>query len=492
MAELGLEQLPRQFVSRLRDHLVGLFAEATQHPGPLRGFPGSMPLTMSRRHLSMICAMDYVVLEKSDGMRYLLFATAGAVYLVDRRMNFYDVKPNPYLVVINQDEEPQMHDNTVLDGELTLNQATGEYDYLVYDCVVIHGDFSVAQWDYRRRLNAATVWVAQPRLYIPAATGTLRIRVKDYYEKVHIRDLFAHIVKDSDGEYVYSNHDRADGVIANHNDGVILAPVRMPYPIKACSALLKWKPPHLNSVDFALQLTRTTDPRTSTPSVTAHIAYKGDRDVVRLREVYFPSAQRREWAADFARYHNSIVECAYDLQAGEWRYIRQREDKETPNFSSTVIDTMESIAESVLRDELVHKLETRSAPLPADAQEMVEGYKATAAAARFRNDYWDADNEGYVDVTVMSRVPVPCMELYGGGERRSGGSGMRDRPRGPERVLDGGPSQGQGPGPGPGPGPEPVEAVIAGGRGRKRAYPEPVESPPASPAPQRERELEQV
>lgn len=477
MAELGLEQLPRHFVTRLRDHLLGLFAEATQYSAPLRGFPGSMPMTMSRRHLSMICSMDYVVLEKSDGMRYLLFATAGAVYLVDRRMNFYDVKPNPYLVVFGPDQEPQMHDNTVLDGELTLNQATGEYDYLVYDCVAIHGDVSVAKLDYRRRLDAATVWVARPRLYIPAATGTLRIRVKDYYEKVYIRDLFAHIVKDSDGEYVYSNHDRADGVIANHNDGVILAPVRMPYPIKACAALLKWKPPHLNSVDFALQLTRTTDPRTSTPSVTAHIAYKGDRDVVRLREVYFPSALRREWAADFGRFHNSIVECAYDVQAGEWRYIRQREDKETPNFSSTVIDTMESIAESVLRDELVRKLETRSAPLPANAQEMVEGYKATAAAARFRNDYWDAENEGYVDVTVMSRVPVPCMDLYGGGERRNSG-GMRDRPRVPERVLDVGPA------------PEPMD--MASGRGRKRAYPEPVESPPVSPAPQRERVLEQV
>jgi len=488
MAELGLEQLPRHLVSRLRDHLVNLFAMATNHPGQLRGFPGSMPMTMSRRHLSMICAMDYVVLEKSDGMRYLLFATAGAVYLIDRRMNFYDVKPNPYLVVQSDGSEPEMHDNTVLDGELTMNQATGEYDYLVYDCIAIHGDVAVAQWDYRRRMNAALVWVAQPRLYIPDATGTMRIRVKDYYEKVHIRDLFAHIVKDSDGEYVYANHDRSDGVIANHNDGVILAPVRMPYPIKACSALLKWKPPHLNSVDFALQLTPVTDPRTSTPSVTAYIAYKGDRDVVRLREVYFPSAQRREWAADFERYNNSIVECAYDLQAGEWRYIRQREDKETPNFSSTVIDTMESIAESVLRDELVRKLGTRSAPLPADAQETVEAHKEMLASARFRNDFWDADNELYVDVTVMSRVPVPSRQQLGplrGGGRRGDGAGAREQGgRARDREMD--------TGPGPRPGSGPMEGVMAAGRGRKRGYPDPVESPPSSPAPPRERVLEAV
>lgn len=89
---------------------------------------------------------------------------------------------------------------------------------------------------------------------------------------------------------------------------------RMEYQIKTCHALLKWKPPHLNSVDFQLLLEQTGN-----GTIKTTIAYQGDHGPVKLREVMFPRAQKAEWAKNFQRVNGSIVECTYDRRAGEWR-----------------------------------------------------------------------------------------------------------------------------------------------------------------------------
>lgn len=414
MAELGLEMVPahHQKLGELRAHFMESILRATrtnERLNPSR-FPGTMALTLSRRHLGMIANSDYVVLEKSDGTRYMLYAIADLVFLIDRLMNFYIVEPHPEL--LNIQTGGVRHQLTIIDGELVRNQVTQQYEFLVYDAVVIDENFDIAQLDFRERMAAVETYVVNSRYTLPFAAGLLRLRIKDYYEKRELRRLFARIRKDMQtNEYVYINNDRRDGVICNENDGVIFTPVGKPYVVKNCDALLKWKPPHLNSVDFMLKLERTTHPRTQQPSVRAKIAYKGERGNTMLREVHFPSRMRHEWAKQFDRYNESIVELSYDRQAGEWRYIRQRDDKTTPNFSSTVIDTLESIAENMDRDELVGVMEKHSKPPPSGAQQFGEIRERNDAACKVRNDLFDADNKSFLLSTPTSLVAPPCIKV---------------------------------------------------------------------------------
>ncbi|CDF36521.1 unnamed protein product [Chondrus crispus] len=324
-------------------------------------------------------------------------------------------------------------DNTCLDGELTYNIMTQQWEYLIYDAIAVDGDLNVAQTGFRQRMQAAEVFIAGPRCWAPFCSGLLRLRIKDYYEKRNIRKLFANIRRDPKGHYLYINNDRRDGVICNENDGVILSPVGMPYQVRNCPALLKWKPPHLNSIDFTLQLEKTLDPRHNQPSVKCHIAYKGERSIVRMREIYFPSKLRRQFAANFDKFNNSIVELAYDRMAGEWKYIRQREDKAIPNFSTTVIDTMETIAENMERGELVVHLEKTSRSPPQSELELIQAVAKNVEVCTYRNDLFDDENHDYLVATPISLVRPPQITPQPrrlGGNRRPN-EGRRPRPHMP-------------------------------------------------------------
>lgn len=406
MAELNYLPLEDNDPARhkLMEHFLTLVAEATKCGDRLKRFPGTMPMTLSRRHLDLVCQNDYVCLEKSDGTRYMLFAISTHVFLIDRRNKIYPIEPNPEIL---SPGFTNRQDNTILDGELTFNLITNQQEYLIYDVVAIDGDLSIASKGFRERMQAAEAYVAGPRVWVPFCAGLLRLRIKDFYERNQIRQLFDHIKKDPSGNYIYFNNDRRDGPLCNLNDGAIFVPVQLGYHIRNSTTLLKWKPPHLNSVDFQMQLTPSTDAKRKEPTVRVMLAYKGDgNEMQKLREVYIPYKIRRKWASNIEKYHNSIAEFAYDRGAGEWRYIRQREDKEIPNFSTTIINTLETIAEAVEREELVLMME-KTAPPPRDQQIFVEFNTSNAAACTFRNDYFDENNHEYLIATSISMTSPP-------------------------------------------------------------------------------------
>lgn len=430
--ELGLPPVPDNdnMLPKLRKHFLDLVINATGTKEKVYRFPGTMPLTLSRRHLKMVADNDYVALEKSDGTRYMLLALTGFVVLIDRQMRFYIIHPNPCILGRGFVEA---QDNTCLDGELTYNQVTLQYEYLIYDAIAIDGDLTIAKQSFRARMQAAEIYVAGPRVFATFSAGLLRLRIKDYYEKGSMRKLFSRIRRNAKGHYIYMNNDRRDGVICNENDGVIFSPVGMPYQVRNCPALLKWKPPHLNSIDFQLQLERTLDTkRNNRPSVRCFIAYKGERSNVRLREVYFPSKQRQHFLAGFDKYNGAIAEFAYDRNAGEWKFMRRRDDKENPNFSTTVIDTMETIAEHMEKEELVRHIEGQSKRAPASELDLIKVVSQNEVDCTFRDDYFSEDNHDYLISTPISLTPRPFLEPQPGrqsgrGRRQPDGHGQQER-----------------------------------------------------------------
>ena len=60
------------------------------------GFPGIMPVPLRKEHLVRLREGDYAIAEKSDGLRCLLLVIEGAVVLVDRAGQCYEVRgPRP-------------------------------------------------------------------------------------------------------------------------------------------------------------------------------------------------------------------------------------------------------------------------------------------------------------------------------------------------------------------------------------------------------------
>ena len=402
MAEAGYPRLSAADKARFLPGYQALIQRLTRSSEAPRGFPGSMPVTLSRRHLRMLHDADYLVLEKSDGVRYLLYATEQAVLLLDRRLDAYAVVPYPVLIM----PDGSLHAGTLLDGELVRNQRTGQYEYLVYDVLAVQGDVEIARQDYRVRLDAIERYATFPRSLHPATAGCLRIRRKDVYEKGELSLLFSriqqrHVVAANDdddddggggiGEYRYE-HLRADGVLSNGNDGLVFTPVKLPYTLRTCAALLKYKYPTHHTVDFTLWLEGDSGGH----DVHTFLGYRSENGITRYREVYFPTRRKRAWFADYSQWHECIIECTYDRQAGEWRYLRRRTDKESPNYASVVMDCLEAIAESITCEELLQRVTDRSPAPCARADKTAPG-----------SDLFDAANADYTRSTPMSPYPPP-------------------------------------------------------------------------------------
>jgi len=405
MTEIGLKELDKDSSQPLL-RLVSKLCCGAAGVAEVHGFPGTLPLTLSRRHIEMICHNDYVLLEKSDGTRYFLLILQNDVFLIDRKYSFYPVIPKPPFPQPNKaaaNSKTEEHHETLLDGELCVNLATETWEYLVYDVVAIQGDYRWGQKDYRSRMLAVEEWVVQPRILAASTAGSLRIRIKDIYEKTEIDLLFSRIYKNKDRDYVYENGGRLDGVVCNRNDGLIFTPVQLAYPLKSCPALLKWKYPLFNSVDFMLFIEVDGDKKEDDPrNIHTYLGYKGDRGVVRYREVFFPSSLKRKWAEARSEQNGKIIECSYDRMAGEWRYLRHRTDKTTPNYSTTVMDTLESTAESITREELIDRIKKNTTkPIPSSISQKRPSWKVD------EDDFFTDKNPKYRKTTPISLIPPP-------------------------------------------------------------------------------------
>eukprot|EP01068_Selenidium_serpulae_P006765 Selendium_serpulae@DN4503_c0_g1_i1.p2 len=101
-------------------------------------FPGSQPVSLSRDNLNEIHRSHYVACEKSDGVRYMMFAFQNRVFFIDRKEKVSCLQQR---LPVSQDETLN-HQDTLLDGELVTDEVTSTDGvktqvtrFLVYDSV---------------------------------------------------------------------------------------------------------------------------------------------------------------------------------------------------------------------------------------------------------------------------------------------------------------------------------------------------------------------
>lgn len=321
-------------------------------------FPGSQPVSFERKHLDKaLHAKPYYACEKTDGVRYMLLASQQGAFMVDRKFNLRRVRVH----LPRRDNPAAQVSGTLLDGELVedVEKESGARTlrYLVYDAVCVHGRLLLGE-SLPMRLLHVHKFVLAPRAADRShdyAAEPFTLELKQFYSMADLRFVFERVIPDLEHE----------------NDGIIFTPVAEPYVPGTCHTLLKWKPAHMNTVDFKLiTVYRTREPRyqlgAGRNGVTVPHAWLDvtDEERQQLRgldgriiECWYDHEWHTTKYADGRDWSYSVTE------PGGWRYMRPREDKHTPNDEGVIAKVIRSIQDNVRQDELLAAIEGGDEPV---------------------------------------------------------------------------------------------------------------------------------
>uniref|UniRef100_A0A3B0MMU3 mRNA guanylyltransferase n=1 Tax=Theileria annulata TaxID=5874 RepID=A0A3B0MMU3_THEAN len=359
-------------------------------------FPGSQPTSLCRESISLLLRNDYVVCEKSDGVRALLLSASGSIFLIGRLEEVHEIKMK-LPVRGNLSQSQQL---TLLDGEVVMDKNPEDnsvsYRYLCYDGICIQRK-PLNKMNLLQRLSFVYTHVIVPLkmagIYSSVTnkplgdtdnsdpSDKLEIYLKDFFDITQIKHINNISVK-----------------LPHISDGLIFTPVNTPYTPGTCKSLLKWKPPHLNTVRFnnftVVRLISASTPRL----VQLFVSDSGTR--VFYNEFLAPYGDVYKKIMEVAltdQITQIIVECSwitdsriytfipnlrnpkadikqrstqsltegkidYDFDNGTWieggwYADRIREDKNLPNHISVVKSVKSSIEDDITFEMLVDEVE---------------------------------------------------------------------------------------------------------------------------------------
>ncbi|ODV83216.1 hypothetical protein CANARDRAFT_238571 [[Candida] arabinofermentans NRRL YB-2248] len=350
-------------------------------------FPGSQPVSFTRDHLhNNLMNKDYLVCEKSDGLRCLLFVLINqdtgeeGTFLINRENDYYMI-PNFHFPRSSKNFDSS-HNGTIVDGELvySFNPTTQlkEIRYLIFDCLSMDMQ-SVMHKNLWKRLYHAQQEFHKPymdlRRSFPEACSNFPFKLdfKNMTQPFKIKKIFKEM---KNLTYV--------------SDGLILTCCDTPYITGTDSTLLKWKPIEENTIDFKMKLIFPIyvdeelpkhDPNREYPNYDAKPIFKlyvwkgGDDQDTELSIEQNIKKNGGEYQNSFKNYelwdnelsvsdeeweilkktgesfNGRIVEVRR-TEIGEWKMLRFRDDKSQGNYINVVSKVLKSIEDSVSREEL--------------------------------------------------------------------------------------------------------------------------------------------
>lgn len=299
-------------------------------------FPGAQPVSFARESLEYIVNEEFLVSEKADGVRVLVWATVNGcgepcIYLIDRKNCYYSLNFGfPRLVGLGGG----FHVDTVLDAEIVVDVLpNGKHEIwlLLFDCMIVDGK-CITDRTYSKRLGHMNELVLRPftdylrKNTIYGLSMPFKMKLKKL-EKCHwLTEVFNYIK-----------------TLNHKSDGLIFTSVSAPYPCGTCEQMLKWKPADENTVDFLLGKD-----------------YNGQLNISVLQRdgiykkigPYKPEKANESWNHQLP--DTRIIECKYDKNwPGYWRFCRFRDDKSQPNHVSVYYKVMKSIEDNITKDVLL-------------------------------------------------------------------------------------------------------------------------------------------
>ncbi|KAK3630101.1 Dcp1p-Dcp2p decapping enzyme complex alpha subunit [Elasticomyces elasticus] len=345
-------------------------------------FPGAQPVSFARSHLDELKQQDYYLCEKTDGIRCLMYLSSysdngvvhEAQFLIDRKNDYYFI-PNNELHIPAPPQIPgggdfdlaSFHTGTLLDGELVLQtrgpQGAQRLTYLMFDVLAIDGQ-SVMNRTFDKRMAKLQSLIYRPYKKFAQAYPTdaahqpFDIQMKDmelpYAAEMMFKDKIPNL--------------------PHGNDGLIFTCVSTQYTPGTDEKILKWKPPHENTIDFRIEIKsfpKITDEETGEqyedwddiPEIELQINH-GDKEGYQYYAILVLTSQ--EWSALKGlnqMLDHRIVECFREPTTGQWRpkcdlvngvaTPRFRDDKTESNHISTVRSVEVSIRDAVSEQDLI-------------------------------------------------------------------------------------------------------------------------------------------
>ena len=258
-------------------------------------FPGPQPVSIERRHFIEFKKREYLVCEKTDGVRHMLcsfeFEGKRATCLVNRAFAI-----TPVATMIPR--------GTILDGELVERKAGGKPMFLVYDCVCAKGVDTRCQ-SLTERLAAATTLL---KSVVRSTKDPFEIKVKTMVPLARMSELPA---LDS---------------FPWETDGLVFTPVNEPIRMGTHETLFKWKPRDRITIDFVVR--------------------EGNGLYVQDRGHEYKEAALAQKFPD-----GTIVECGYGPTG--WFVEKIRTDKTYPNNRRTYFRTLVNLREDIQYSEFL-------------------------------------------------------------------------------------------------------------------------------------------
>lgn len=260
-------------------------------------FPGPMAVSVTKVNLQNINSQPYMVCEKTDGERYIMFVTrigekTKVVLFINRNLDMY--LQSLYF-------EDSVYDNTIIDGEMIKPpNRTGIYLFMSFDLVCCCG-VNIKKNKLTERLSELHKLLSTK--YNPKANI-----------KVHMKKFFD--VKQIDSAINTMNK-------YYPSDGLIFTPVDLAVQENTHYTLLKWKPN--DTIDFVIESCGDTK--------YLSLTNLSDKKTKKIQKVVTPLDD------------GVIVECEY--VDSEWIPNKPRPDKDRPNTTMTLERTMVTINDKI-------------------------------------------------------------------------------------------------------------------------------------------------
>lgn len=283
---MTLQQHNTVFIDYVK--LVGLYDKREEYGDYWKRdvFIGCQPESIHYRSLSKLWLNDYVIVDKSDGERRLLFINNGFLYTIDRFMHISRLNHS----LVPQSVGDQLN-GTLLDTEWFKDKSL----IVVFDVLFINNQ------DHRNETTLARLQLGERIVEtLTSNANGLKICVKPFLQWLPKTPL-----KSSDVYTLQKTDYKTDGFICIPNTSCPKT--------RKWADLLKWKPKHLNSIDLYVEESgESIDEKTFVYNLmiqTNLVTYKGKHYLLFRKFSHASSSSVSNppiyWLIDF---NNNIIE----------------------------------------------------------------------------------------------------------------------------------------------------------------------------------------